>query len=131
MPESNDAKTLSILYKRKGYFDAKRDEILQQFIQTDAHTKLIESIKEIVNEIVHKKPELLLKNKGQLAALIEGIILRQSSSGTMNKLDLSDLVLSEHNVYDIFEEEVKRSTEGSAELKEDVRRVLRELKEGS
>lgn len=133
---SNDAKSLSISYKRKGYFDDKRKAILKEFQTTKAHDELLSTIKKIVDEIVHKNPELLLKNKGQLAALIEGTISRQiQNNGMLNNttatagnntdsLDLGEV----GNVYDIFDEEVKQSTIGSDELKEEIRSVLKELK---
>lgn len=135
---SNDAKSLSISYKRKGYFDDKRKAILKEFKTTNAHDQLLSTIKEIVNKIVHKNPELLLKNKGQLAALIEGTLSRQiQNTGALNNtttanvpgnntssIDLGDV----GNVYDIFDEEVKQSTIGSDELKEEIRAVLKELK---
>lgn len=133
---SNDAKSLSISYKRKGYFDDKRKAILKEFQTTKAHDELISTIKKIVDEIVHKNPELLLKNKGQLAALIEGTISRQiQNNGMLNNTtatagnNTSSLDLGEvGNVYDIFDEEVKQSTIGSDELKEEIRSVLKELK---
>lgn len=133
---SHDAKSLSISYKRKGYFDEKRKAILKDFQSTKAHDELLSTIKKIVEEIVHKKPELLLKNKGQLAALIEGTISRQiQNNGALNNpnpaatnnkdlIDIGDV----GNVYDIFDEEVKQSTIGSDELKEEIRSVLKELK---
>ncbi|CCH40644.1 hypothetical protein BN7_178 [Wickerhamomyces ciferrii] len=134
---TNDAKSLSISYKRKGYFDEKRSAILEHFKTTEAHDELLATIKAIVDRIVRKNPELLLKNKGQLAALIEGTISRQVQNGSISNnagvipsandkdLDLGDV----KNVYDIFDEEVKQSTIGSDELKEEIRNVLKELKE--
>lgn len=126
---SHDAKQLSVLYKRKGHFDSKREEILRNFTQSEAHAKLIDTVRSIVNEIVHKKPELLLKNKGQLAALIEGIILRNTTSGSFG-LEVKELELGEMNVYELFEQEVRDSTEGSEELRVDIRAVLKELANG-
>jgi len=134
---SDDAKGLSISYKRKGYFDNKRKAILQQFQTTKAHDELLSKIKTIVNEIVQRNPELLLKNKGQLAALIEGTISRQIQNAGMStnlngaapngpaSIDLGEV----GNIYDIFDEEVKQSTIGSEELREDIRKVLKELKD--
>ncbi|CEP25041.1 unnamed protein product [Cyberlindnera jadinii] len=135
MPSTEeDAKTLEVLYKRRGYFDAKRDELLQQFKQTDTHAQLLEMIKSIVDEIVQTKPELLLKNKGQLAALIEGIILRQNSAAhesSLTNFGIDVSKLSNHDNYDVyqlFEKQVKSSTEGSEELRNSLIQTLHTLR---
>lgn len=107
-----EARTLSILYKRRGYFDNQREELLKSFQGTPKHEQLLKSVQEIVTTIVNENPDLLLRNKGQLSALVEGVISRS-------------------NIFDLIDEEVKQSTIGSEQLRADIRKILTSIKEGN
>lgn len=116
---TQSSKPLVVEYKRKGHFDAKRGDLLLQFKGTEAYTKLLAEVQDMVKRIVTGKPELLLKNRGQLAALIEGVIFRQSNALVDQTLELMDL-------HELFDEEVERLT-GDDELKQSIREVLNKL----
>lgn len=129
--ESKEAKALSISYKRKGHFDQKRDEILKQFEGSEANKQLLSTIQRIVNGIIEKNPELLLRNRGQLAALIEGALSRQTKNSAIEGLNNKnkDVDFGElENVFDLFDQEVKDATIGSEELKREIGEVLDTLR---
>jgi hypothetical protein len=124
---SEEARSISILYKRRGHFDSQRDALLRRFQQTEKHEQLLAAVKDIVTAIVSKNPDLLLKNKGQLAALVEGVISRNSGLSAVGEEDASADV--EVDVYELFDEEVKQSTIGSQDLRESIRQTLRLIRE--
>ena len=78
--EAADVGKLVLTYKRGGGFDEKKKAILQEFPHTPQYHQLMQLVKIIVDNEISRDPSLLLKNRGQLAALIEGSILRSPDS---------------------------------------------------
>ncbi|ODV97456.1 hypothetical protein PACTADRAFT_32921 [Pachysolen tannophilus NRRL Y-2460] len=80
-----DPKQLLNVYKKKGYFDNERKQLLDNFKSSSNYNKLVEDLKEFVTRKVKENPEILFKNKGQMAALIQGEFIN-SYSLEINKL---------------------------------------------
>ncbi|KAH3672267.1 hypothetical protein WICMUC_004362 [Wickerhamomyces mucosus] len=135
----SDNKSINVLYKRKGHFDAKREELVKNFKQTEAYGNLVTTAKQIVESIIRNNPKLLVKNRGQLTALIEGTISRyvqsmvnyQKPDPLKMKLENDEINVSGigiESVYSLIEEEIKDSTICSYSLKEELMETLKELR---
>ncbi|KAI5958278.1 hypothetical protein KGF57_002633 [Candida theae] len=75
-----DPKQLTTIYKKNGTFDAKRKELLSDFKQSETCQNLLLKLQIMVESKVKADPSILMKNKGKVAALIQGEIVNQSSS---------------------------------------------------
>ncbi|OBA24473.1 hypothetical protein METBIDRAFT_37988 [Metschnikowia bicuspidata var. bicuspidata NRRL YB-4993] len=77
-----DHKTLSATYKKNGSFDNKRKILLQDFKKSQTHSNLLLKLKVMVESKIRNDPSILLKNKGKIAALIQGEVINGNSSGS-------------------------------------------------
>lgn len=85
-----DHRELSAIYKRKGSFDKQRKQLLQNFKSSQTHENLLLKVKLMVELKVKSDPSILLKNRGKMAALIQGEIISGSGSGTSSILSIVD-----------------------------------------
>ncbi|CDK25588.1 unnamed protein product [Kuraishia capsulata CBS 1993] len=110
-----DAKGLSSLYKRKGYFDQQRKVLLSDFKQSSEHETLQHMLRQLVEEKVKEDPTILTKNKGKMAALLQGSI----ATNSRNKEILS-----------LVEKYSKTRTVDSKELTASVNETMEQLEKG-
>ncbi|CAH6719075.1 hypothetical protein CLIB1444_02S00386 [[Candida] jaroonii] len=75
MDDNIDPKELSNIYKKNGTFDRQRKQLLDNFKSSMTHTNLLLKLKIMVENKVKQDPSILTKNKGKMAALIQGEIL--------------------------------------------------------
>ncbi|KAG5421531.1 hypothetical protein I9W82_000622 [Candida metapsilosis] len=75
-----DSKQLTTIYKKNGTFDAKRKDLLTNFKQSETCQNLLLKLQIMVESKVKADPSILMKNKGKMAALIQGEIVNQVNS---------------------------------------------------
>ncbi|ODV81377.1 uncharacterized protein CANTADRAFT_106924 [Suhomyces tanzawaensis NRRL Y-17324] len=117
-----DPKQLTTVYKKNGSFDKQRKVLLENFKQSETHANLLLKLKLMVESKVKQDPSILMKNKGKIAALIQGEIINEhlgkNSGGSGGLLsivdkDIQDKIIDSPD----FHQELK------TELK-DIRRVM-------
>ncbi|ODV85874.1 hypothetical protein CANARDRAFT_7237 [[Candida] arabinofermentans NRRL YB-2248] len=70
-------------YKRKGYFDTKRKQLISNFTTSETENdvsmnfKLDELIDKLIDLKVRQDPSILAKNKGKLAALVQTALINE------------------------------------------------------
>ena len=67
-----DPKQLITIYKKQGKFDNQRRLLLDNFKQSETYNNLILKLKLLIENKVKQDPNILMKNKGKMAALIQG-----------------------------------------------------------
>lgn len=93
LPQKIDNKYLTLIYKKNGSFDKQRKRLLENFKTSQTHSNLLLKLKLMVESKVKADPSLLLKNKGKMAALIQGEIISNNSGS--NILDIVDKDIQE------------------------------------
>ncbi|RKP30697.1 hypothetical protein METBISCDRAFT_27241 [Metschnikowia bicuspidata] len=116
--DSLDHKQLAAKYKKYGLFDKQRKELLENFKKSQTHTNLLLKLKVMVENKIKNDPSLLLKNRGQVAALIQGEVINGPKTGpsilSIVDKDINDKIIDSPQ----FHEELRR------ELKDVKRRLL-------
>ncbi|ODQ79096.1 hypothetical protein BABINDRAFT_162161 [Babjeviella inositovora NRRL Y-12698] len=74
-PTITDPKQLTTVYKRSGAFDKQRKQLLNDFKDSETFSRVSSVIQQRIRKKVAKDPSLLAKNKGKIAALIQGEII--------------------------------------------------------
>lgn len=91
---------LTNIYKKNGSFDQQRKALLEEFRQSETHANLLLKLKVLVESKIQNDPSILLKNKGMMAALMQGEIMsirnNQQNAG-----------LPKHDLLDIVERDIK------------------------
>lgn len=114
--EMKDSKELTDIYKKNGSFDQQRKELLENFKTSETHSNLLLKLKLMVESKVKQDPSLLTKNKGKMAALIQGEIISQ------HNMDGSNSLLS------IVDKDIQEKIIDSPEFHESLRYELRDIK---
>lgn len=106
-----DHKLLSAKYKKNGSFDERRKQLLESFKKSQTHTNLLLKLKVMVENKIKNDPSLLLKNRGQVAALIQGEVINGPKTGasilSIVDKDIRDKILDAPEFHDELRTEVK------------------------
>lgn len=81
---SDNPKELTTKFKRSGAFDQQRKILLQNFRELETHANLLLKLKLLIESKVKDDPSILMKNKGKMAALIQGEIINQHHAESKN-----------------------------------------------
>lgn len=76
-----DSRQLTTVYKRSGAFDQQRKQLLDDFKKSETHKNLLLKLQTMVDNKVKNDPSILAKNRGKMAALLQGEIVSQHSAG--------------------------------------------------
>lgn len=82
---SDNPKELTAKYKRAGLFDQQRRLLLDNFRELETHANLLLKLKLLIEAKVKDDPLILMKNKGKMAALIQGEIINQHHAEAKSK----------------------------------------------
>lgn len=116
-----DSKELMAIYKKNGSFDQRRRELLERFKKSETHSNLLLKLKLMVENKVKQDPTILTKNKGKMAALVQGEIISQHNMDDRNSLlsivekDIQEQIIDSpdfHNSLRFELRDIKRKHEG-------------------
>ncbi|CCE64757.1 hypothetical protein TPHA_0I02560 [Tetrapisispora phaffii CBS 4417] len=118
--DTDKAQELADLFKKHGYFDKLKQDILNKRIENgEQSAQLQELVKlkvaQIVNEMVNSNEDLIFKNRGSTTALIEGQIVKDGYA----KLNTGENGI---NLTEVIEESMS-----SEDMKNDIFKVLENL----
>lgn len=105
-----DFKQLVSVYKKSGAFDNRRKLLLDNFKQSQTHKNLLLKLKLMVESKVKNDPSILLKNKGKMAALIQGEIIGNARGSTILSIvdkDIQEKIIDSSEFHDSLKAEVK------------------------
>ncbi|KAI5966364.1 uncharacterized protein KGF55_000673 [Candida pseudojiufengensis] len=105
-----DPKQLTTVYKKNGTFDNQRKQLLENFKSSETYNNLLLKLTIMIESKIKNDPQLLLKNKGKIAALIQGEII-QNSNNELNILsivdkDIQDKIIESRNFHEILKDEL-------------------------
>lgn len=115
-PTVVDHKQLTAIYKKNGSFDNQRKLLLENFKQSQTHTNLLLKLKLMVESKIKHDPQILMKNKGKMGALIQGEIINHhvnSSEKDAASLlsivdkDIQDKIIDSPEFHAILRDELK------------------------
>ncbi|EGW35287.1 uncharacterized protein SPAPADRAFT_53584 [Spathaspora passalidarum NRRL Y-27907] len=116
-PTPPDSKQLTTIYKKNGQFDSQRKQLLENFKQSETYANLLLKLKILVENKVKQDPTILTKNKGKMAALIQGEIINDSSgaAGLLSIVDrdIQDKIIDSPEFHNVIREQLM-----------DIRRIL-------
>lgn len=117
MDDIKDPTQLTTVYKKTGTFDNQRKILLENFKQSETHNNLLMKLKLLVESKVKNDPDILLKNKGKVSALIQGEVINSKSNGM--------------DILNVMDKEIQKSITNSPEfrslLKSDLKDIRRKL----
>lgn len=109
--DSLDHKQLAAKYKKNGCFDERRKYLLESFKKSQTHSNLLLKLKVMVESKIKNDPSLLLKNRGQVAALIQGEVINGPKTGasilSIVDKDIRDKILDSPLFHDVLRGELK------------------------
>ncbi|EGV63377.1 hypothetical protein PSN45_004343 [Yamadazyma tenuis] len=133
IPKITDPKALTGVYKKRGAFDKQRKTLLENFKSSETHSNLLLKLKLMVESKVKNNPDILMKNKGKMAALIQGEIMSEHNSKDSTSLlsivdkDIQEKIIDSPEFHELLRKElkeVKRREEGITD--EEFNRILEE-----
>ncbi|RCK60350.1 hypothetical protein Cantr_08182 [Candida viswanathii] len=106
--EITDSKQLISIYKKKGKFDNQRKILLDNFKQSQTYTNLLLKIKLLIEAKVKQDPSILMKNKGKMAALIQGEITTNDNNELLSIVDkdIQDKILDSYEFHNLIKNEL-------------------------
>ncbi|QFZ28496.1 hypothetical protein EJF18_40538 [Clavispora lusitaniae] len=105
-----DYKHLVSVYKKSGAFDKQRKLLLENFKQSQTHKNLLLKLKLMVENKIKNDPSILLKNKGKMAALIQGEIIGNAKGSSILSIvdkDIQEKIIDSAEFHDSLKAEVK------------------------
>lgn len=117
MDQPIDSKNITTSYKKNGTFDKQRKRLLDNFKQSETHSNLLIKLKVLVESKIKQDPQILLKNKGKVSALIQGEIINSKSSG----LDILNVMDKD------IRDKIVNSEEFQKELKTELKDIMRKM----
>lgn len=120
-PIIEDSAVLSGIYKKNGSFDRQRKILLENFKESETHSNLLLKLKLMVENKVKNDPQILMKNKGKMAALIQGEIMSENNGKDGHGLlsivdkDIQEKIIESPEFHNILKGELKdtkRKAEG-------------------
>lgn len=119
MDNVTDPKHLTNIYKKNGLFDKQRRKLLEDFKGSETHANLMLKLKVMVENKVKQDPSILMRNKGKMAALIQGEVFGSSR-------DVGDK--SDNSVLGIVDKDIQEKLIESPEFHSIVKQELRDIK---
>ncbi|EER32595.1 predicted protein [Candida tropicalis MYA-3404] len=106
--EITDSKQLINIYKKKGKFDNQRKKLLDNFKQSQTYTNLLLKLKLLIEAKVKQDPSILMKNKGKMAALIQGEITTNDNNELLSIVDkdIQDKILDSYEFHNLIKTEL-------------------------
>lgn len=86
MSDRDDAKQLTLRYKKNGTFDKQRKKLLENFRESETHANLLLKLKIMIENKIKQDPSILMKNKGKVGALIQGEIINHHMKNNNDSL---------------------------------------------
>lgn len=134
-----DPKQLITIYKKQGKFDNQRRLLLDNFKQSETYNNLILKLKLLIENKVKQDPNILMKNKGKMAALIQGEMTTNNDNNELLNIvdkDIQDKIIDSfefHNLVkndliDIKQELLGISDEEIAKIKDQEKLKLERLR---
>lgn len=116
-PQVTDSKQLTGIYKKSGLFDKQRRTLLQNFKESETHANLLLKLKLMVDNKVKNNPDILMKNKGKMAALIQGEIMTENNNSLLSIVDkdIQEKIIDSPDFHSVLKsqlKDVKRKQEG-------------------
>lgn len=107
-PQITDSKQLINIYKKKGKFDNQRKILLDNFKQSQTYNNLLLKLKILIEAKVKQDPSILMKNKGKMAALIQGEITTNDNNELLSIVDkdIQDKVLDSYEFHNLIKNEL-------------------------
>lgn len=112
--DSLDQKQLAARYKKNGSFDKRRKHLLESFKESQTHSNLLLKLKVMVENKIKNDPTLLLKNRGQVAALIQGEVINGPKTGA--------------SIVSIVDKDIREKIIDSPQFHEELRTELKDVK---
>lgn len=109
-PIKLDNKYLTLIYKKNGSFDKQRKRLLENFKTSQTHSNLLLKLKLMVESKVKADPSILLKNKGKMAALIQGEIISNNSGSNILEIvdkDIQEKIIESPQFHENLKVELK------------------------
>jgi COMPASS component SHG1 len=117
----NDPKQLTSVYKKNGSFDKQRKLLLNNFRKSETHANLLMKLKVLIDGKIKENPSILLKNKGKIAALIQGEIINEHLNES-NKSKVGNSLLS------IVDKDIQEKIIDSPEFHSLIRDELKDIR---
>jgi len=119
-----DPKQLTSIYKKNGSFDKQRKLLLNNFRKSETHANLLMKLKVLIDGKIKENPSILLKNRGKIAALIQGEIINEHLNDS-NKPKVGNTLLS--IVDKDIQEKIIDSPEFHTLLRDELKDIRRKL----
>ncbi|KAI5955933.1 hypothetical protein KGF54_001435 [Candida jiufengensis] len=105
-----DSKQLTTIYKKNGTFDNQRKELLENFKSSETYNNLLLKLQIMIESKIKNDPSILMKNKGKMAALIQGEIIQNTGkdSNILNIVDkdIQDKIIDSSSFHEILKDEL-------------------------
>ncbi|KAI5969362.1 hypothetical protein CANMA_001429 [Candida margitis] len=121
-----DPKQLTTIYKKNGTFDAKRKELLSNFKESETCNNLLLKLRIMVESKIKADPLILMKNKGKMAALIQGEIVNRSNINDPASSSSSDSK-NDTGILSIVDKDIQEKIIDSSQFHELLREELMDV----
>ncbi|CAX44828.1 conserved hypothetical protein [Candida dubliniensis CD36] len=103
-----DPKQLITIYKKKGKFDNQRRLLLDNFKQSETYDNLLLKLKLLIENKVKQDPNILMKNKGKMAALIQGEMTTNDTNELLNIVDkdIQDKIIDSFEFHNLIKNDL-------------------------
>lgn len=116
-----DPKSLIAVYKKNGTFDRQRKSMLENFKKSETHSNLLLKLKLMVENKIKNDPTILTKNRGKMAALIQGGIINEHMQQKKNSKNDTSLL-------SIVDKDIQEKIIDSPEFHDIVKTELKDIK---
>ncbi|CAI5757834.1 unnamed protein product [Candida verbasci] len=105
---STDPKELISIYKKNGNFDKTRKTLVDNFKKSQTSSNLQLKLKVMIEQKIKNDPNILLKNKGKMAALIQGEILNSKDNSILNIVDkdIQDKIIDSDDFHKMIRDDI-------------------------
>lgn len=115
---------LTSVYKKNGTFDKQRKLLLENFKTSETHSNLLMKLKILIDGKIKENPEILMKNKGKVGALIQGEIINEHlKDPSKSKVGSTLLSIVDKDI----QEKIIDSPEFHKQLRDELKDVRRRL----
>ncbi|RLV96245.1 hypothetical protein JA1_000437 [Spathaspora sp. JA1] len=101
-----DSKQLTTIYKKNGQFDNQRKQLLENFKQSETYANLLLKLKILIENKIKQDPTILQKNKGKMAALIQGEITNDSKLLNIVDKDIQDKIIDSPEFHNVIRQQL-------------------------
>ncbi|CAK9438163.1 uncharacterized protein LODBEIA_P24500 [Lodderomyces beijingensis] len=127
--ELADSKQLTTIYKKNGAFDKRRRHLLENFKVSETCENLLLKLRIMIESKVKNDPQILMKNKGKMAALIQGeIVNRGGKQSNEQENDASAKIEENNSILSIVDRDIQEKILDSSEFHELLKDELKDIK---